>query len=89
MLMLEERPRNVYGTEEQAGYCFLPYSVGHVAFCCSRDQAIVYTQIEESLGILRELGDKDGIAVASWVAGWVTFIQNDTNNAHSLIEQSA
>jgi predicted ATPase/class 3 adenylate cyclase len=52
------------------------------------DQATIHARLEESLTLLRELGDKDGLAIHACTAGQVALAEGDLVTAQALEAQS-
>jgi tetratricopeptide (TPR) repeat protein len=52
------------------------------------NQEMVYPLLKEGLSLDREVGDKEGMAVASLLLGWVALKQGDKATARSRIEES-
>jgi len=49
---------------------------------------MIYPLLEQGLSLDREVGDKEGMAVASLLLGWVALKQGDRATARSRVEES-
>src|SRR5438552_793105 len=56
--------------------------------CSQGDQTMIYPLLEEGLSLDKEVGDKEGMAVASLLLGWVALKQGDVATARSRMEES-
>src|SRR5438270_4049363 len=57
-------------------------------FVSQGNQDMIYPLLEQGLSLDREVGDKEGMAVASLLLGWVALKQGDTATARSRVEES-
>jgi len=57
-------------------------------FVSQGNQDMIYPLLEQGLSLDREVGDKEGMAVASLLLGWVALKQGDRATARSRVEES-
>jgi predicted ATPase/class 3 adenylate cyclase len=57
-------------------------------FVSQGNKDMIYPLLEQGLSLDREVGDKEGIAVASLLLGWVALKQGDRATARSRVEES-
>lgn len=62
--------------------------LGGTLFVSQGDQEMVYPLLAQGLSLDREVGDKEGMAVASLLLAWVALEQDDKATARSRVEES-